>query len=69
MKWEARWWLEQRGPSQHGASLGSGNFSGARLEPGVCVGVKRSQVSQETGCTGPQGTPDPQENVNLEADK
>lgn len=39
--------------------------AGAR---GVCW-RKGSQVSQEMGCTGPQGTPDPQENVNLEADK
>lgn len=26
MKQEARWWSEQRAPSQHGAGLGSGNF-------------------------------------------
>ena len=52
-----------------GPAWAVGIFSGARLEPGVFVGVKGSQVSWETGCTGPQGTPDPQENANLEADK
>ena len=52
-----------------GPAWAVGSFSGERIEPGVFVGVIGSQVSRETGCTGPQVTPDTQENANLEADK